>query len=74
LNRTPVTGHAASGIPHSTGARRVDDDAPSRDECGCDGRGGTLAAVLVRVDGSNSAAAIHASVFDHGCSAVHAPQ
>jgi hypothetical protein len=33
-----------------------------------------LAAVFVRLDGSNSAAAIHASAFDHGCSAPQAPQ
>jgi hypothetical protein len=65
------TRQAASGIPHSAGTRRADDNAPPRDGCG---RGGTLAAVFVRLDGSNSAAAIHASAFDHGCSAAHAPQ
>jgi hypothetical protein len=65
------TRHAASGIPHTAGVRRANDRAPPRGDCG---RGGTLAAVLVRVDGLNSAASIHASVFDHRCSAAHAPQ
>jgi hypothetical protein len=64
------TRQAASGIPQSAGTRRADDDAPPRDDRG---GGGSLAAVFVRV-GSNSAASIHASAFDHGCSAAHAPQ
>jgi hypothetical protein len=55
------TRQAASGILQSAGTRRADDDAPPRDDRG---GGGTLAAVFVRLDGSNSATAIHPSTTD----------